>query len=109
VKEEFGLALLEAMATGLVVVAPGSGGPATYIQSGVTGFLVDTRDTVALASAVIDALDLAVGPGGNRMGRRAQNVVAQNFSIQAMAASLSNVYARVGTSHQCVTSPVAVS
>ncbi|HYO19092.1 MAG TPA: glycosyltransferase, partial [Dermatophilaceae bacterium] len=109
VKEEFGLALLEAMATGLVVVAPGSGGPATYIQSGVTGFLVDTRDTVALASAVMDALDLAVGPGGNRMGKRAQDVVAQNFSIQAMAASLSNVYARAGTSHQRVTSPVAVS
>ena len=108
-KEEFGLALLEAMATGLVVVAPGSGGPATYIESGVTGFLVDTRDTVALEKAVMDALDLAVGPGGNAMAKRARDMVAQNFTIQAMAASLSNVYARVDAAHQFVTSPVMVS
>ena len=37
VKEEFGIALLEAMATGLMVVAPDGGGPATYVQDGVTG------------------------------------------------------------------------
>ena len=109
VKEEFGLALLEAMATGLVVVAPESGGPATYIQSGVTGFLVDTRDTVVLAKAVMDALDFAVGPGGNAMAKCARDMVAQNFTIQAMAASLSNVYARVDASRQCATSPVMVS
>ena len=108
-KEEFGLALLEAMATGLVVVAPGSGGPATYIESGATGFLVDTRDTVALAKAVMDALDLAVGPGGNGMAKRARDMVAQNFTIQAMAASLSNVYARVDATAQSVISPVMVS
>lgn len=109
VKEEFGLALLEAMATGLVVVAPGSGGPATYIESGATGFLVDTRDTVALAKAVMDALDLAVGPGGNGMAKRARDMVAQNFTIQAMAASLSNVYAKVDATAQSVISPVMVS
>ncbi|MEO6142687.1 MAG: glycosyltransferase [Dermatophilaceae bacterium] len=109
VKEEFGLALLEAMATGLVVVAPESGGPATYIEGGVTGFLVDTRDTVALAKAVMDALDLAVGPGGNAMALRARDMVAQRFTIQAMAASLSNIYARVDASHQSVTSTVMVS
>ena len=108
-KEEFGLALLEAMATGLVVVAPGSGGPATYIESGETGFLVDTRDTVALEKAVMDALDLAVGPGGNEMAERARDMVVQNFTIQAMAASLSNVYARVDATDQSVTSPVTVS
>ena len=109
VKEEFGLALLEAMATGLVVVAPGSGGPATYIESGVTGCLVDTRDTVALAKAVMDALDLAVGPGGNAMAKRARDMVAQSFTIQAMAASLSDIYARVAETHQSVTSPMMVS
>lgn len=109
VKEEFGLALLEAMATGLVVVAPGSGGPATYIESAVTGFLVDTRDTVALASAVRDALDLAVGPGEGARAERTRDMVARSFTIQSMAASLSDVYARVGTAHESVTSPVMVS
>ena len=109
VKEEFGLALLEAMATGLVVVAPESGGPATYIESAVTGFLVDTRDTAALARAVMDALDLAVGPGDNARGERARDMVAQRFTIQAMAASLSDIYAQVGTTHESLTSPVMVS
>ncbi|HEY5151099.1 MAG TPA: glycosyltransferase, partial [Mycobacterium sp.] len=42
-KEEFGLALIEALAAGLVVVGPDAGGPATYVDEGVTGFLVDTR------------------------------------------------------------------
>ena len=109
VKEEFGLALLEAMATGLLVVAPESGGPATYIESGVTGFLVDTCDTVALAKAVMDALDLAVGPGGDAMSKRARDMVAENFTIQAMAVSLSNIYARFDAIDRSVTSPVMVS
>ena len=109
VKEEFGLALLEAMATGLAAVAPESGGPATYIENGVTGFLVDTRDTKALAKAVVDALDFAASPGGNGGAERARDMVAQNFTIQAMAASLSNVYAQVGAAQECVTSPVMVS
>jgi glycosyltransferase involved in cell wall biosynthesis len=109
VKEEFGLALLEAIATGLVVVAPGSGGPATYIESGVTGFLIDTRDTEALAKAVMDALDLAAGPGDDARARRARDMVAQNFTIQAMAASLSKIYAGVDAAHQSVTSPMMVS
>ena len=33
-KEEFGLAIVEAMAAGLPVVAPGTGGPATYVRAG---------------------------------------------------------------------------
>ncbi|MCY7413309.1 MAG: glycosyltransferase, partial [Salinibacterium sp.] len=43
-KEEFGIALLEAMATGLLVVAPDGGGPATYVEPGITGFLASTWD-----------------------------------------------------------------
>jgi glycosyltransferase involved in cell wall biosynthesis len=112
VKEEFGLALLEAMATGLAVVAPGSGGPATYIENGVTGFLVDTRDTRALAGAVADALDFAAGPGGDQRAERARETVARNFTIEAMATSLSDVYARVGQAHEprrSGTSPVMAS
>jgi glycosyltransferase involved in cell wall biosynthesis len=91
-----------------VVVAPGSGGPATYVESGVTGFLVDTGDTGALAKAVADALDLAAGPGGNGTAERARDMVAQNFTIEAMAASLSNIYAQVGAAPEPVTSPLKV-
>ena len=46
-KEEFGIALLEAMGAGLMVVAPDGGGPATYVENGVTGFLTRTWDVGA--------------------------------------------------------------
>ena len=54
-KEEFGIAILEAMAAGLVVVAPDGGGPATYVDDGVTGVLADTSSPEALAAAVARA------------------------------------------------------
>jgi glycosyltransferase involved in cell wall biosynthesis len=92
VKEEFGIALLEAMATGLVVVAPASGGPATYVEEAVSGFLVDTRDQVALARGIGQALTFAATPSGRLGGERGRRMVAQSFTIQAMAAALTTVY-----------------
>jgi glycosyltransferase involved in cell wall biosynthesis len=78
----------------------------------VTGFLVDTRDTRALARAVAGALDFAAGPGGDVRAERARETVARNFTIEAMAASLSDLYAQVGEAddpRRPVTSPVMVS
>lgn len=95
VKEEFGIALLEAMATGLTVVAPLSGGPATYVEDAVTGFLVDTGDRVALAQGIRHALDFAAGPTGRAGAERARTMVAQNFTIEAMATALTDVYAEL--------------
>lgn len=91
-KEEFGIALLEAMATGLTVVAPAGGGPATFVEHGVTGFLVDTRDTRSLAAGVVEALDLAAGPLGAAYAELAHDMVAQEFAIQTMADALTRVY-----------------
>ncbi len=42
---------------------PWEGGPATYVEDGVTGVLVDTRVPAALAGAVVAALDLTAAPG----------------------------------------------
>jgi len=98
-KEEFGIALLEAMATGLAVVAPASGGPATYVEHGVTGFLVDTRDTGELARGISDALDVAEGPFGEENAQRASDMVAGTFTIQAMAATLTGVYRDVAAAN----------
>ncbi|GAA2228025.1 hypothetical protein GCM10010413_24940 [Promicromonospora sukumoe] len=93
-KEEFGIALLEAMATGLMVVAPDAGGPATYVEDGVTGVLAATWDPVALASAVGTALDLAAR-GDEGAAARAHDMVAARFTIQGMAAALGPVYREV--------------
>ncbi|QHC65380.1 glycosyltransferase [Rathayibacter sp. VKM Ac-2759] len=100
VKEEFGIALLEALAAGLVVVAPAAGGPATYVEDGVTGLLVDTSDTGALARAAGDALDLAGGPLAGAAAERGRAMVAERYTIQAMARALTGVYAQATTEQE---------
>ena len=50
--EAFGVALLEAQASGLPVVAGASGGVGEIIEPGVTGLLVAPGDTAGFASAV---------------------------------------------------------
>jgi glycosyltransferase involved in cell wall biosynthesis len=52
VNEAFGMALLEAQASGLPVVAGASGGVAEIVQSGITGLLVTPNDPAAFAAAV---------------------------------------------------------
>ena len=94
-KEEFGIAILEAMAVGLVVVAPRGGGPATYVSDGENGILADTSTPDAVAAATHAALDLAVAAGADVRERRARNMVHTRFGIDTMAASLASVYLRV--------------
>lgn len=86
-KEEFGLAVLEALAAGLVVVAPSTGGPATYVDHGDTGILVDPG--ADLGQAMHDALGLVDRPG---RVERARAMVEDRYSIDTMAARLTELY-----------------
>jgi glycosyltransferase involved in cell wall biosynthesis len=96
-KEEFGIAILEAMAAGLVVVAPGTGGPATYVTSGESGVLADTTSAEALAAAVLSALDLAASPEADSTAERTMAAVRDRFGVDRMAATLAGVYEQVAT------------
>jgi glycosyltransferase involved in cell wall biosynthesis len=91
-KEEFGLALVEALAAGLVVVGPDAGGPVTYIEPGVTGVLAGTSRPADVAAAFRAALDLAARPSRERVAK-ARRRVADGLTVQAMATSLSRIYA----------------
>ena len=92
-KEEFGLALVEALASGLVVVGPAAGGPATYIDDGVTGVLVDTRRPHEVARGMRAAFGLATAPDQDERINRAVARVSADFTVQAMADRLSGIYA----------------
>ncbi len=94
-KEEFGIALLEAMAAGLLVVAPDGGGPATYVERDVTGFLAPTWHAQRLGEAMVTALAAAQVETGDERPTRSRATVEDSFTIEAMAQSLATVYAGV--------------
>lgn len=101
-KEEFGLAIVEAMAAGLPVVAPNDGGPVTYVEDDVTGALVDTGDVRAIADGIHSALDLAADP---LTAGRTRAVVDARFTLARMARTLAAVY-RVAAAASTLALPV---
>jgi glycosyltransferase involved in cell wall biosynthesis len=91
-KEEFGLAIVEAMACGLPVVAPAAGGPSTYVHDGLDGILVHDPTTSALANAMRGALELSHLPG--RSAATAARLDGE-LTIERMAVRLRDVYVAV--------------
>ena len=89
-KEEFGLALIEALATGLVVVAPSTGGPSTYVDHGDTGILVDPEHH--LGHAIRQGFEL-VGRAGRNL--KARKMVEEHYAIDTMAEKLTSLYLTV--------------
>lgn len=90
-KEEFGLAIVEALAAGLPVVAPKAGGPATYVEDGRTGMLVDTVDIAQLTRGIHGALDLTLVP---HRAEHAMATIRAKYDIRVMARTLTTVYQR---------------
>jgi len=77
--EPFGMAVLEAMARGVPVIASRQGGPAEIIADGQDGLLVPPGDPVALAAAVTR---LAADPALARaIQRRALETVRARYTI----------------------------
>jgi sugar transferase (PEP-CTERM/EpsH1 system associated) len=85
--------ILEAMATGLPVLATEVGGNAELVQAGETGTLVPPADHVAMAKAMRAYLvnpDLRI-----RHGQAGRKMVEDRFSIEAMVQGYLNVYDRL--------------
>ena len=91
-KEEFGLALLEALGAGLSVVGPDRGGPPTYVEDGLTGFLADTTDLESLRTGLARAASARLDP---TRAARARSLVQERFTVGAMADRLVSLYTHV--------------
>jgi glycosyltransferase involved in cell wall biosynthesis len=92
--EGFGLAIVEAMASGLPVVATRVGGVVDPIQDGVTGRLCPAGDRAALASATMTLLrDSSLG---RQMGQAGHARAVQVFDVKAMVKQFEELYVATG-------------
>jgi glycosyltransferase involved in cell wall biosynthesis len=67
--EPFGLVLVEALASGVPVVAGAEGGPLEIVSGGPTGRVVPPGDPAALATAVLALLPVEPSSAASRQGR----------------------------------------
>lgn len=88
-KEEFGLAIVEALAAGLPVIAPSNGGPATYVEHGYTGYLVDTADVERIRDGIRWAEDVRLS---QIRADAATRTIRSRYSLRAMADQLVGLY-----------------
>lgn len=90
-REGFGNVVVEAMASGLPVLATSSDGPAGLIEQGTSGWLVPPADAPALAAAITR---FAADPGGARVIQPARAVAAR-YTVAASTHALAGLAERL--------------
>ncbi|WP_341888277.1 TIGR03088 family PEP-CTERM/XrtA system glycosyltransferase [Variovorax sp. YR752] len=87
--------ILEAMASGLPVIATDVGGNAELLEEGRTGRLVPAGEVDAMAQALL--ADFHDPDAARARGRRACTVAQSRFSLDGMVAAYSDLYERLLT------------
>lgn len=85
--------LLEAMAMGRPVVTTPTGVAPEVVADGKSGRLVPIADSAAMANAIVGVL--ADPASASEMGRRAREVIAAHFSVDAMIDGIVRIYREV--------------
>jgi len=95
-QEDFPLALLDAMASGLPIVASAIEGPKDFLVDGETALLVPPNDSAALARALARLIEDS--PLREYLGRNARAAAVGNYSFESvgrrLASALQNVLER---------------
>jgi glycosyltransferase involved in cell wall biosynthesis len=91
--ESFGLAALEAMASGAPVVATAVGGLPEVVEHGVSGYLYPVGDVDAMAQA---AVELLTNPRTHtRMAEAGITIARERFSAAAIVPRYEAIYERI--------------
>ncbi len=88
--EGVSLALLEAMAAGLPVIATAVGGNPEVVTDGETGLLIPPRDAGALAQAL--ARLLGDPTFAKKLGENARHHVEANYSLERLGQEINEIY-----------------
>jgi glycosyltransferase involved in cell wall biosynthesis len=88
--ESFGLSVVEAMATGLPVIAASGGAIPENIEDGVTGTLVPVNNSDALAEAINRTLEKP--QSSEIMAKTAKSAVQQKFLWDRAADNMTKIY-----------------
>ena len=89
--EGFGRTIVEAQAMGRPVIATDHGGARETVIPGATGWLVPPGDTVSMAAAIDEALNLDPA-SRTALARRSRAHIAQGFTREAMCARTIDLY-----------------
>jgi glycosyltransferase involved in cell wall biosynthesis len=88
--EPFGIVAIEAMAAGLPVVVPSSGGVRETVEHGVNGLLYPALNHHALGNLIVT---FANEPAlRERMGAASRRIVEERFSVQQYLPKLYRAY-----------------
>ena len=88
--EAFGMAMVEALACGVPVVANATEGAREIVEDGATGMLVPVGDVDALAFAITSLLE--DDARRHTFGARAQEVARERFDLARMVEATERVY-----------------
>ena len=93
IMEGLGLVLLEALCSGVSVIASDAGGVYSIVKDGATGLLVPPKDPDALSAAIVKLLEDK--KLRERLARDGQRLVCENFSLEDMVDKVQQVYKEV--------------
>lgn len=95
--EGMGRALIEAMATGLPVIASQVGGIPALVQNGKNGLLVHAGDSRALADAL--RLVLRDPQWAGELGTNAMQSIGPDYGAAVMVQAVETIYREAGAAH----------
>lgn len=89
-EEPFGLAMLEAMASGKPIIVTQSGGMPEIIQNEINGYVIPTRNHEALASKIIRLF--TDGELRERLGKNGREQVERMYTKEIYAQNIYKIY-----------------